>query len=48
MIQITDRVTVIRDGKFIGTVDTKDATQLTLAQMMVDVPFHRAQGAPRI
>lgn len=38
VIQITDRVTVIRDGKFIGTVDTKDATQLTLAQMMVGRP----------
>ena len=38
VIQITDRVTVIRDGKYIGTVDTKDATQLTLAQMMVGRP----------
>lgn len=38
VIQITDRVTVIRDGKFIGTVDTKSATQLTLAQMMVGRP----------
>ena len=39
VIQITDRVTVIRDGKLIGTVDTKDATQLTLAQMMVGRPI---------
>ena len=38
VIQITDRVTVIRDGKYIGTVNTKDATQLTLAQMMVGRP----------
>ena len=38
VIQITDRVTVIRDGRYIGTVDTKDATQLTLAQMMVGRP----------
>lgn len=38
VIQITHRVTVVRDGKFIGTVDTKDATQLTLAQMMVGRP----------
>ncbi len=38
VIQITDRVTVIRDGQLIGTVDTKDATQLTLAQMMVGRP----------
>ena len=38
VIQITDRVTVIRDGKYIGTVDTKDATQLTLSKMMVGRP----------
>jgi len=38
VIQITDRVTVIRDGKYIGTIDTKDATQLKLAQMMVGRP----------
>lgn len=38
VIQITDRVTVIRDGKLIGTIDTKDATQLTLAKMMVGRP----------
>ena len=38
VIQITDRVTVIRDGKYIGTVDTKDATQLTLSKMMVGSP----------
>ena len=31
-------MTVIRDGRYIGTVDTKDATQLTLAQMMVGRP----------
>ncbi|HMM31755.1 MAG TPA: ABC transporter ATP-binding protein [Clostridia bacterium] len=38
VMQITDRVTVIRDGKYIGTIDTKDATQLKLAQMMVGRP----------
>ncbi|PKM73121.1 MAG: ABC transporter ATP-binding protein [Firmicutes bacterium HGW-Firmicutes-16] len=38
VIQITDRVTVIRDGKLIGTIDTKDATQIKLAEMMVGRP----------
>ncbi|MHB0987147.1 MAG: ABC transporter ATP-binding protein [Bellilinea sp.] len=33
--QITDRVTVLRDGKLIGTVDTKDMSQSQLAAMMV-------------
>ncbi len=32
---ISDRVTVIRHGKTIGTVDTKDATPQQLADMMV-------------
>ena len=38
VIEITDKVTVIRDGKVIGTVDTKDATQVKLAEMMVGRP----------
>lgn len=33
--QITDRVTVLRDGKSIGTVSAKGVTQNQLAQMMV-------------
>jgi general nucleoside transport system ATP-binding protein len=33
--QITDRVTVLRDGKSIGTVSAKGITQSKLAQMMV-------------
>jgi len=33
--QITDRVTVLRDGKLIGTVNTCDMNQGTLAAMMV-------------
>ncbi|HWR66964.1 MAG TPA: ABC transporter ATP-binding protein [Bellilinea sp.] len=33
--QITDRVTVLRDGKLIGTVDTSSMSQSTLAAMMV-------------
>jgi simple sugar transport system ATP-binding protein len=38
VIEITDKVTVIRDGKVIGTVDTKEATQIKLAEMMVGRP----------
>jgi len=33
--KITNRVTVLRDGKSIGTVDTADVTQNQLASMMV-------------
>lgn len=33
--QITDRVTVLRDGKVVGTVNTADITQKELAAMMV-------------
>ena len=35
VMEITDNVTVLRDGKVIGTIATKDATQLKLAEMMV-------------
>ncbi|PKL22853.1 MAG: ABC transporter ATP-binding protein [Spirochaetae bacterium HGW-Spirochaetae-4] len=38
VIEITDKVTVIRDGKVIGTVNTKEATQSILAEMMVGRP----------
>jgi len=33
--QITDRVTVLRDGKVVGTVNTAEVTQKELAAMMV-------------
>ena len=39
VMEITDHVTVLRDGKYIGTIDTKDATQVILAQMMVGRPL---------
>lgn len=39
VMEITDRVTVIRDGKYVGTIDTKDVTQIKLAQMMVGRPI---------
>ncbi|NJE84479.1 ABC transporter ATP-binding protein [Thermococcus sp. CX2] len=35
VIEITDRVTVLRKGELIGTIDTKDATPQILAKMMV-------------
>ena len=38
VMEITDSITVIRDGKLIGTIDTKEATQLVLAEMMVGRP----------
>jgi simple sugar transport system ATP-binding protein len=38
IIEITDKVTVIRDGKVIGTVNTSEATQTKLAEMMVGRP----------
>lgn len=39
VIEITDRITVIRDGKYIGTIDTKDATPIKLSEMMVGRPI---------
>ena len=35
VLEITDRITVIRDGHVVGTVPTKEATQRELARMMV-------------
>lgn len=35
VLELTDRITVMRKGKKIGTIDTKDATKAGLAQMMV-------------
>ncbi len=35
MLEITDRITVLRDGRVIGTVPTEDATRAELANMMV-------------
>ena len=39
VIEITDRVTVIRDGKYIGTIKTSEADQIKLADMMVGRPL---------
>jgi ABC-type uncharacterized transport system ATPase subunit len=38
VLEITDRITVIRDGHVVGTVPTKEATQRELARMMVGRP----------
>lgn len=35
VLEISDRVTILRDGEFIGTVESKSASQESLAQMMV-------------
>ena len=38
IMQVSDRVTVLRKGKYVGTVDTKDTTQEELSRMMVGRP----------
>ncbi len=38
VVEITDRVTIIRDGKLVGTIPTSEATQAKLAHMMVGRP----------
>ena len=35
IMQISDRVTVLRDGKFVGTVEKEQTTEVDLANMMV-------------
>ncbi len=35
VLEISDRVSILRKGEHIGTVDTKDATELSLTEMMV-------------
>ncbi len=39
VMEITDNVTVIRDGAVVGTIATKDASQIKLAEMMVGRPI---------
>jgi simple sugar transport system ATP-binding protein len=38
VLEITDRIAIIRDGHVVGTVPTKEATRLELAKMMVGRP----------
>lgn len=35
VLSLSDRVAVLRKGEYIGTVETKDATELSLTEMMV-------------
>ena len=35
VLDISDRVSILRHGEYIGTVDTRDATELSLTEMMV-------------
>lgn len=47
VLDISDRVSVLRKGEYIGTVDTKDATVESLTEMMVgekvDLDIHRSE-----
>ena len=49
VFQLADKVTVLRDGRAIGTVETRDVTQTDLARMMVgrDVVLHIEKGQHR-
>jgi len=38
IMEVSDRVTVLRKGKYIGTVDTKDTDKQSLSNMMVGRP----------
>ncbi|MFA5576946.1 MAG: ABC transporter ATP-binding protein [Tissierellaceae bacterium] len=42
IMEVADRCTVLRKGKYIGTVDVKDTTKEELSKMMVgrDISFH--------
>ncbi len=35
VLSVSDKVSILRKGEYIGTVDTKDATELSLTEMMV-------------
>ena len=35
VLSLSDRVSVLRKGEYVGTIDTKDANEMTLAEMMV-------------
>ena len=47
VLEISDRVTILRKGELVGTVDTKDATEQSLTEMMVgqkiELNIHRDQ-----
>ena len=35
VLSLSDRVSVLRKGEYVGTIETKDANEMTLAEMMV-------------
>ncbi len=35
VLEISDRVSILRHGEYVGTIDTRDATELSLTEMMV-------------
>ncbi len=35
VLSVSDRVSILRKGEYVGTVDTKDATEISLTEMMV-------------
>lgn len=35
VLEISDRVSILRHGEYVGTVETRDATELSLTEMMV-------------
>lgn len=39
VLALSDRVAVLRKGEYIGTVETKDATEQSLTEMMVGKRF---------
>jgi ABC-type sugar transport system ATPase subunit len=39
VFRLADRVSVLRDGRFVGTLDRKDATQDGIVQMMIGRPL---------
>jgi ABC-type sugar transport system ATPase subunit len=41
VLEIADRITALRDGKYVGTVEKKDATLDSIIQMMVGRTLHR-------
>ncbi len=46
--KVCDSVTVLRDGKFIGTRDTKETTENELISMMVGREFNNMYGNKRV
>ena len=50
IMAVSDRCTVLRKGKCVGTVETKDTTVEKLSAMMVgrDVSFHVEKGAQKL